>query len=578
MMPDPVLFLRPLHRTRQDVIAFGFIVLSLLNTSCQNRPDTLTWKTSTFVVEANIAVGKAPHGIRFSDDGQKAYVALAGEGHIAVVDLNKQALTKKLDGGDAPLDLLATEAGHWVVTQFQGNTLITPGSRSWDVGRGPSLFSPEIVEGKAFLVSEFADTLTVFDTRAERIVKTYRTGKRPYPADVTPDGVLAFVPNRTDSSVTVIDLLNEKTLATTNVCPRPEGGALSRDGVSYIVACGGSDELVFVNTASFEVTDRVHKGVGPRPFSVAVTLDGRFGLVNNAGGNTVSVLEIKTHQIVGSLVTGKQPVVVRMHPDGHRAFVSNEFSGTLTVILLPKLTKPPFGGAKNEVIVMGMIHGAHRTSTRYGLDTVRRLIRAINPDYVLPEIPPNRFDRAQREFEATGVVEEPRVKRFPEYVDALFPLTKDMNFEIIPTAAWNAPMSDYRNAVLRRISKDPARETDWAAYKRAEKEAAVAVASGGAPDDPRWIHTDAYDDAEEIELSVYNRLFNDEIGPGGWDHINTAHYANIARALDAHRGEGKRFLITYGAGHKGWFLRHLRSRNDITLLDVAPFLDAVGAN
>jgi len=34
-------------------------------------------------------------------------------------------------------------------------------------------------------------------------------------------------------------------------------------------------------------------------------------------------------------------------------------------------------------------------------------------------------------------------------------------------------------------------------------------------------------------------------------------------------------LITYGAGHKGWFLDALSKRNDITLLDMGPFLDKI---
>ena len=72
---------------------------------------------------------------------------------------------------------------------------------------------------------------------------------------------------------------------------------------------------------------------------------------------------------------------------------------------------------------------------------------------------------------------------------------------------------------------------------------------------------------------MYNRLFNDEIGPGGWDNINEAHYANIARALDHIAGSGQRVLITYGAGHKGWFLRQLRQRTDVDLLDARKFFD-----
>jgi len=128
-------------------------------------------------------------------------------------------------------------------------------------------------------------------------------------------------------------------------------------------------------------------------------------------------------------------------------------------------------------------------------------------------------------------------------------------------------------ATLEAIRQDPARAGDWAAYEAANQRRDQAITAGGAPDDPRFIHTDALDDAVEIDLSVYNRLFNEELGAGGWDHINTAHYANISRALDAHAGEGKRFLITHGAGHKGWFLRHLRQRDDIVLLDVGRFLD-----
>ncbi|MEM7353455.1 MAG: hypothetical protein AAF657_21845 [Acidobacteriota bacterium] len=230
---------------------------------------------------------------------------------------------------------------------------------------------------------------------------------------------------------------------------------------------------------------------------------------------------------------------------------------------------------KNEVVVLGMIHGQHRESERYSTEVVRSLIRTIEPAVVLVEIPPDRLPTAMDEFRTTGEIAEPRVVRFPEYVDALFPLTREMDFEIVPTAAWTRPMADTRRAQLEAISQDPARAEDWAAYEEANRQAEAAITAGGDDDDPRWIHTDAYDDAVEIGLSIYNRLFNDELGPGGWDNINAAHYAYIAKALDERQGQGQRILITYGSGHKGWFLRQLRQRDDIVLLDVAPFLDAI---
>ena len=238
----------------------------------------------------------------------------------------------------------------------------------------------------------------------------------------------------------------------------------------------------------------------------------------------------------------------------------------------------PAPGKKNEVIVLGMIHGEHRTSEHYGIDVVKNLIRSIGPDVVLVEIPPDRLPTALAEFESTGVIAEPRVVRFPEYVDALFPLTREMDFEIVATAGWTKPMADARRDALAAIRNDPDRAEDWAAYERANQQADAAIAAGGDDGDPRFIHTDAYDNAVEIGLAVYNRLFNDELGDGGWDNINDAHYGHIADALDRHTGEGKRFLITYGAGHKGWFLRQLRQRDDIELLDVGPFLDRIAPN
>jgi hypothetical protein len=230
----------------------------------------------------------------------------------------------------------------------------------------------------------------------------------------------------------------------------------------------------------------------------------------------------------------------------------------------------------NEVLVVGTIHGEHRTSTRYSTGVLRKLLQAMRPDFVLTEISPNRFDAATREFAETGTITEPRVVRFPEYVDVLFPLTRSLPFTIVPTAAWSRPMDAYRTAALKRIEADTARRDEWQAYTPANRVRDSLVTLGGT-DDPFFIHSPAYDAIETAAHEPYNRLFNSELGPGGWDNINRAHFANIARTLDEHRGEGRRFVITYGAGHKEWFLRALRQRGDIRILEVAPFLEQIEA-
>jgi len=229
----------------------------------------------------------------------------------------------------------------------------------------------------------------------------------------------------------------------------------------------------------------------------------------------------------------------------------------------------------NKVIVLGMIHGDHETSPRYSTARVKGVIEAIDPDYVLTEIPPDRFESAIQTFARSGQVLEPRVSRFPEYVDALFPLSLSMEFEIIPTAGWTSEMALFRQSALDAISKDSERAGDWKIYEAAISQMDTAI--GGRGDDPYFIHSDEYDAITKTGLTPYAQLFANDLGVGDWETINAAHYGYTERALDLHTGEGATILITYGAGHKYWFLEQLRERSDIQLVSPLSYFDEVPA-
>jgi len=219
--------------------------------------------------------------------------------------------------------------------------------------------------------------------------------------------------------------------------------------------------------------------------------------------------------------------------------------------------------AKNEVLVLGTIHGGHRTQDIYNLDKLRAIIKAINPDIILTEIPPDRFEAAMNGFKKDDSISEPRVMRFPEYTDVIFPLSKTMDFIIIPTAGWTRPMALERQQKLRAISLDSTRSEDWKMYVEANKLSDSIMKISGNRNDPYFIHTNTYDSIYNISLKTYNDLFNVELGLGGWNNINIAHYWNIEKALEKYKYQNKRILITYGAGHKGWFLKELRKRDDV---------------
>lgn len=226
---------------------------------------------------------------------------------------------------------------------------------------------------------------------------------------------------------------------------------------------------------------------------------------------------------------------------------------------------------KNTVILMGMIHSGHRQHEIYNLERVKSLIRKVNPDYVLTEIPPDRLATAVTQFRQTGKVDEPRVRVFPEYTEALFPLTREMDFEVIPCAAWTREMADSRRKTLTRLKTTHAQE--YAEMEEAQGRASQNIAKLGNPNDPAVIHTEQYDGFVKEGMRPYDGHFNEIIGDGGWENINAAHYGLIEQALDSHQGEGKTFLVTFGSWHKYYFKEQLRKRTDIQLVSLLQFLN-----
>lgn len=221
----------------------------------------------------------------------------------------------------------------------------------------------------------------------------------------------------------------------------------------------------------------------------------------------------------------------------------------------------------NIVAIVGAIHGQHKRSERYSLDILEAAIRSFNPDIILAELPPDRFQTASRNFDIFGEVRESRADDFPELVDVVFPLRKEMGFIMVPVAAWSSQLARDRRGKLKQLESDPKRAADWSEYQ-----AAIATYNrsvSGKSDDPRYIHSSAYDDAVKARQETYQQLFGEDLGAGGWAKINAAHLVLINQALDDVSGQQKRIMILYGAWHKYKIREELEARTDIILSDAA---------
>jgi len=535
-----------------------------------------------FPLLATLDIGQAPHQISFSAEGKYAFVASAGSDWIAEVDAVNFSLLRKIPAPNVPLGVVPLADGRSLaVSQFAGDALRRIELQQQretgrlDVGGAASLFSGPLPGNRWLIVSEKSNRLSIFDANRFEILARYDTGNRPFPAAATADGRKAFVPNYDEGTVSVIDLWNGHVVADIAVGPHPSGGVVLPGGNNYAVAVRGENSVKLINTASHEIVAVISEGIGQQPFSVVTGTDDRWAWVNNTASHDVSVIDLASNRVTAHFSVPKIPIVMAVHPSGRTLWVASEGDNLLTVYAIPDM--PPKAMPLNEdaaatqVWVMGMIHGRHLSSKRWGLREVRQTIRNINPDVVCAEIPPANWATAWPAFQKTAQVTDDRIRRFPEYVKVLLPLQAEMGFVIEPCAAWTREMALLRKTRLAAWDN----QDRYADSREAYAQALTALQTAGAMDidtvdDPRIIHSVAYDLAVEAELSLYDRYQNDYLGPGGWSNINAAHFALIKSAIERHRGE--RILITFGAGHKYWFLQHLRRQSNIQLMDMQRFL------
>ena len=386
----------------------------------------------------------------------------------------------------------------------------------------------------------------------------------------TSDGRKAFIPNPTEGSVTAVDLWNLKELATTPVGRNVGAGVVLPGNIDYAVCVSAENRVAFLNTASHEVVGYASVE-GMKPAWIAADPVGQYLFV--AGDQAaLAVISSSMRSVVERVALPSIPRASAPEADG-RGLLFECGSGTFRVLPTSRVDPVmPSGRSADDtlVYVMGMTHSSHRTSKQWGLDHVAETIRRIQPEVIVTEIPPDRFEAALAGWHKDRRISEPRVMRFPEYTDVLFQLMDEMDFAVEPAAAWTAEMNNLRNARIAQFREDPEHAEAFARYTARNAEIEAAQAKDPIDEDnPLVIHSDAYDKRTEEALEPYDTFLNDWIGPGGWTNINLGHAQLAEQAILRH--PGKRILITFGAGHKYWMSRYLAERG-FQLGDIQPFL------
>ncbi|KQY04043.1 hypothetical protein ASD37_24870 [Mycobacterium sp. Root135] len=196
-------------------------------------------------------------------------------------------------------------------------------------GNGATGFA--VTNTRAYVANRSDNTVTVVDTVNRAVIANITVGSHPSNVTVTPDGKRVYVTNLDSNSVSVIDTATNTKIADITVGANPYGIAVSPDGKTVYVTNRGAGTVSKISTATNKVTGTV-TNVGDIPSTIVVTPDGKKIFVVNTAADYVSVFSsTATKAAILPTETGHLASAVAVNPAGTKLYVAGYSDGKVTV-------------------------------------------------------------------------------------------------------------------------------------------------------------------------------------------------------------------------------------------------------
>ena len=183
-----------------------------------------------------------------------------------------------------------------------------------------------------------SDKLHVIDLEADppQIIDTLAVGRQPSGMSISPDGRMAIIANRAETSVSVLSIDGKQVRFEGKV----ETGdqvthvAFTPDGKRAMINKASTDQVSFLAIDGAEVTlTGPDLAVGDYPYNADITPDGRLAIVANTGNNgrsdgnidSITVIDLQHNppRVIDHLAAGDAPEGITISPDSRLAVTGN---------------------------------------------------------------------------------------------------------------------------------------------------------------------------------------------------------------------------------------------------------------
>ncbi len=207
-----------------------------------------------------------------TSDNKRLYVSMPAVNQVAVVDVPTWKVIANVDAGVKPsrLVLQHDERYLWV-----GN------------------------DGAA----ENESGVTVIDTIANKPVSHLRTGRGHHEIALNDNDTVAFVTNKDNDTLSVIDVRKLGVVKQIRSGTRPAAIAYSSLSKTVYVVNEGDGSIGAVGGPQHDVLARIHADPGLR--SIRISPDGRYGFALNTSKSTLHVIDLSSNRVIHNIAAGQ---------------------------------------------------------------------------------------------------------------------------------------------------------------------------------------------------------------------------------------------------------------------------------
>ena len=182
-----------------------------------------------------------------------------------------------------------------------------------------------------FVSNENSDTIAVLDLNTKELIKTIKTGGRPRDLKFNKDFSRLYAVVSEENHILEIDTKKIEIVRTINTGDDPE--IFDIDVENKIIAVSNEDdnELTIIDLETKKIVESI-KDVGVEPEGVNFTPDGKLVYVTSEGTSSILIIDPWKRKILNEILVGNRPRRGIFVNNGAEYWVSNELSGTVSVI------------------------------------------------------------------------------------------------------------------------------------------------------------------------------------------------------------------------------------------------------